>query len=332
MFSAETLAVIFVGLMGLSILLYAILDGYDLGVGILLPLGNQKDSDDMIASIGPFWDANETWLVMAVGVLLIAFPSAHSFILKELYLPVAVLLIALILRGVAFDFRVKAAFSHRPTWDKAFKAGSVLAALSQGYMLGMYIMGFEHSWQSFVFSGLSALGVVAAYSYIGACWLVMKSEGSLQKRAAKWARKAGRFSFIGVLAVSIVNPIINPDVFERWFSLPNMILLLPMPAFCFVLFLIVDRLLKRMPFKDDASCWIPFVGAIMIFFLCFNGLAFSFFPDIVPGKINIWQAAAAPESLSFILWGAMIVIPCILAYTVYSYRVFWGKTKELRYY
>lgn len=332
MFSPETLAVIFVGLMGLSILLYAILDGYDLGVGILLPLENQQQSDDMIASIGPFWDANETWLVLAVGVLLIAFPSAHSFILKELYIPVAVLLIALILRGVAFDFRIKAAFSHRPTWDKAFKIGSLLAALSQGYMLGMYIMGFEHSWQSTAFSLLSAVGVAAAYSYIGACWLVMKSEGELQKKATVWARKAGRFSLLGVVAVSAVNPFINPSVFERWFSLPNMILLLPMPAFCFVLFLIVDRLLKRMPFKDDVSCWIPFVGAIMIFFLCFNGLAFSFFPDIVPGKITIWEAAAAPESLSFILWGAMVVIPCILAYTCYSYRVFWGKTKELKYY
>ncbi len=332
MFSADTLAIIFVGLMGLSVLLYAILDGYDLGVGILLPLDNEEDSDDMIASIGPFWDANETWLVMAVGVLLIAFPSAHSFILKELYIPVAILLIALILRGVAFDFRVKAHFSHRALWNKAFKVGSVLAALSQGYMLGMYIMGFEHSWQSFAFSALSGLGVVAAYSYIGACWLVMKSEGKLQKQATLWARKAGRFSFIGVLAVSIVNPLINPSVFERWFSLPNIILLLPLPAFCFVLFLIIDRLLKRMPFKEDASCWIPFVGAIMIFFLCFNGLAFSFFPDIVPGKITIWQAAAAPESLSFILWGAMLVIPCILAYTVYSYQVFWGKTKALRYY
>jgi cytochrome d ubiquinol oxidase subunit II len=149
MFEANTLAVIFIGLMGLSVLLYAVLDGYDLGVGILLPLSKDEDSDTMIASIGPFWDANETWLVLAIGLLLIAFPAAHSIIFKELYLPTAVLLISLVLRGVAFDFRAKAAFSHKPTWNKVFKIGSLLAALSQGYMLGMYVMGFENSLAGF---------------------------------------------------------------------------------------------------------------------------------------------------------------------------------------
>ncbi|MER2491692.1 cytochrome d ubiquinol oxidase subunit II [Catenovulum sediminis] len=332
MFSAEMLAIIFVGLMGFAILLYAILDGYDLGVGILLPLQEQAQSDSMIASIGPFWDANETWLVLAVGILLIAFPAAHSLILRELYLPAAVLLIALIMRGVAFDFRVKAAFSHRAGWNRIFKLGSLLAALSQGYMLGMYVMGFQSTLAAYVFSVISAFGVAAAYSYIGACWLVMKTEGELQKKSTMWARKAGRLCFVGVLAVSIVNPMINSDVYERWFSLPNALLLMPLPLFCFVLFLIVDRLLKRMPFKGDVSCWIPFVACTMIFFLCFNGLAFSYFPDIVPGRLSIFQAASSAESLSFILWGVIIVVPSILAYTFFSYRVFWGKVRALRYY
>ncbi|WP_017443899.1 cytochrome d ubiquinol oxidase subunit II [Gayadomonas joobiniege] len=332
MLEANTLSVIFIALMGLAIFLYAVLDGYDLGVGALLPLSDSEKSDQMIASIGPFWDANETWLVLAVGVLLIAFPTAHSFILKELYLPVAVLLIALIMRGVAFDFRVKAAFSHRAVWNKVFKTGSILAALSQGYMLGLYVMGFEESYSAHLFALVSAFGVLAAYTYIGACWLVMKTEGELQKKATRWARKAGRFSFAGVVLVSIVNPVINPAVFERWFSLPGVMLLLPMPILCFILFLVVDRLLKRMPLENDAACWIPFLAAIMIFLLSFCGIGYSFFPDIVPGKINIFEAAASAKSLMFILWGAIIVVPCILAYTFFSYRVFWGKVRELRYY
>ncbi len=332
MFEAHTLAVIFVSLMGLSILLYAILDGYDLGVGILLPLKNDEHCNTMVASIGPFWDANETWLVMAVGLLLIAFPSAHSLILKELYLPTLALLLSLIVRGVAFDFRTKAAFAHKPTWNKAFKVGSFIAAFSQGYMLGMYIMGFEQTLSAYLFSILSGFGVVAAYIFIGAAWLVMKTEGDLQKQAVRWARKACWVCFAGVFTVSIVNPLINVSVYEKWFSLPFALLLLPLPVICFILFVLVDQILKRLPLSDDFGCWLPFVTAILIFILCFFGIAFSFFPDIVPGKLTIWQASAAPESLSFLLWGAIIVIPVILSYTAYSYRVFWGKVRELRYY
>lgn len=331
MFEANTLAVIFVALMGFSILLYAILDGYDLGVGILLPLKQEDNSDTMIASIGPFWDANETWLVLAIGLLLIAFPAAHSYIFKELYLPTAVLLISLVLRGVAFDFRAKAAFSHKPTWNKVFKIGSLLASMSQGYMLGMYVMGFESTFAAYSFSLLSALGVAAAYSYIGACWLIMKTEGDLQVQAVAWAKKSGLICFIGILAVSVINPIINPNVFDRWFETPNMLLLLPLPLICFGLFVYSFFELKKLPAKNDKGCWIPFTAASTIFLLCFIGLGFSFFPYIVPNKLTIWEAASAPESLSFILWGAIIVVPVIFSYTAFSYRVFWGKVQELRY-
>ncbi|MAC45394.1 MAG: cytochrome d ubiquinol oxidase subunit II [Oceanospirillum sp.] len=332
MFEANTLAVIFIALMGLAVLMYAVLDGYDLGVGILLPLEQQEDSDTMIASIGPFWDANETWLVLAVGLLLIAFPAAHSLVFKELYLPTAVLLISLILRGVAFDFRAKAVFSHKATWNKVFKAGSLLAALSQGYMLGMYVMGFQSTAAAYGFSLLSAFGVAAAYSYIGACWLVMKTEGELQQQAVNWAKKSGWVCFIGVVAVSIVNPAINPSVFAKWFTWPNMLLIAPLPVICFALFVISDRLLKQLPLPGDKKCWLPFVNAVAIFILCFFGLALSFFPYIVPDQLTIWESAAAPESLSFILWGAILVVPVIISYTVYSYRVFWGKVRELSYY
>ncbi|WP_211355843.1 cytochrome d ubiquinol oxidase subunit II [Colwellia echini] len=331
MFEANTLAVIFVSLMGFAILLYAILDGYDLGVGILLPLTQKDDSDTMIASIGPFWDANETWLVLAVGLLLIAFPFAHSYIFKELYLPTAVLLISLILRGIAFDFRAKAAFTHKDTWNKVFKGGSLLAAMSQGYMLGMYVMGFESTPAAYGFSLLSALGVAAAYAYIGACWLIMKTEGSLQIQAVQWAKKTGVICFIGVIAVSAVNPLINPDVYAKWFAWPTTLYLLPLPIMCFALFTYTQIHLRKLPAKNDKGCWQPFVNAVVIFMFCFFGFAFSFFPYIVPGKLTIWESASAPESLSFILWGAIIVVPVIISYTVFSYRVFWGKVRELTY-
>ena len=214
MFSPEVLPIIFFGLMGLSVLVYAILDGYDLGVGMLLPMDNEAQRDKMIASIGPFWDANETWLVLAVGLLLIAFPSAHNVILKALYLPAAIMLIGLILRGVAFDFRAKVAMENKRKWDVLFKLGSLITAVTQGFMLGMYVMGFEYTTSAVLFSLLSGVGVAAAYSFIGACWLVMKTEDKLQLRAAHWARVTGWLCFAGVLAVCIVNPLINQGVYD----------------------------------------------------------------------------------------------------------------------
>lgn len=334
MFDAYSLPIIFIGLMGLSILIYAILDGYDLGVGMLLPAGEQREAarDTMVASIGPYWDANETWLVMAVGLLLIAFPKAHSLILWHLYLPATAMLIGLILRGVAFDFRAKAAVDYKVAWDRAFKAGSLLAALAQGFMLGQYVTGFELTWPALAFSTLSAFCVAAAYCYIGGAWLIMKTEGDLQTRAVGWTRLAGRVCFVGVLAVSVINPLVNPSVFARWFEFPQVMFVLLVPTLCFFAFVVNDLLLGRLPKALDRHSSVPLLLVAAIFVLCFVGLAFSFFPDIVPGQLDIWQAASAPESLMFILVGVMIVLPVILLYTVYSYRVFHGKTTELTYY
>ena len=327
------LPVIFAGLMGLAILVYSILDGYDLGVGILLPIGKNDDAnrDTMIASVGPFWDANETWLVLGIGLMLIAFPQAYSVVLYNLYIPVALMLIGLILRGVAFDFRVKAAVAHKLLWDRAFKYGSLITTLSQGYMLGLYVMGFNKALPSQLFCLLSALGVTAAYSYIGGAWLVMKTEHELQRRAIRWTRSAGRLGFIGVIAVSIVNPIVNPGVFDRWFDYPLVMFVLLIPTLCYLAFIANDFLLKQLPKQNDQYCWLPFVIVIFIFLCCFTGLVFSFFPDVVPGRLDIWQAASAPASLRFILVGALIVVPVILLYTIYAYRVFRGKSTELRY-
>ncbi|MEJ2669061.1 MAG: cytochrome d ubiquinol oxidase subunit II [Gammaproteobacteria bacterium] len=334
MISADVLSIIFAGLMGLSVIVYAILDGYDLGVGIVLPINTNAETerDTMIASIGPFWDANETWLVLAVGLLLVAFPAANALILTKLYLPVALMLIGLILRGVAFDFRAKAAIAHKLAWDRVFKMGSILTALTQGYMLGQYVMSFEQSLSSFLFCSLSALGVTAAYSYIGSTWLIMKTEGELQKRSIRWARLSGRASFIGVLTVSLINPLVNPSVFDRWFQFPLMMFVLLIPILCFLAFLFNEILLARLPKPNDRHCWLPFMMVTLIFIMCFSALAFSFFPDIVPNKLTIWEAASAPESLMFILWGALFVVPVILVYTAFSYKVFHGKATELRYY
>lgn len=335
MFDKETLAIIFASLMALTVLLYAILDGYDLGVGMLIPLNDEKQSDTMVASIGPFWDANETWLVMAMGLLFIAFPLAHSIVFKALYLPTLVLLISLILRGIAFDFRAKALFTHKPLWDRAFKFGSMFAALSQGYMLGQYIVGFDDSAMSIIFSLLSAVGVAVAYILIGAAWLVMKCEGELQERAIKWFYKALFVSWLGVIAVSIVNPLVNDDVFNRWLSTPAYWALPLLCGLCFVVALVEIKkmsLRKAADADNDDRCWTPFALTVLIYILCFVGIALSFYPEIVPGQLTIWEAVAAPQALNFILWGAIIVIPTIILYTIYSYRVFWGKVSPLQYY
>jgi cytochrome d ubiquinol oxidase subunit II len=326
------LPVIFAGLMALSIIVYAILDGYDLGVGILLPLNNDHQADQMVASIGPFWDANETWLVLAMGLLLIAFPTAHNVILKALYIPSAIMLVGLILRGVAFDFRAKVAQVNKHRWNQIFKLGSLVASTSQGYMLGSFVMGFEESVAAYIFSIMSALGVTCAYALIGSTWLILKTSDDLQLRAIEWAKLAGKISFVGILAVCIVNPLINQFVYERWTTTPFAYFMAIVPFACFTLLFIGNKVLKQLPLKDDSGCWLPFLITVVVYIFCFCGLAFSFYPYVVPGEITIWEAASAPESLRFILYGALVVIPCILLYTIFSYRVFWGKVQDLRYY
>ncbi|MCG7531591.1 cytochrome d ubiquinol oxidase subunit II [Psychrobium sp. MM17-31] len=335
MFGQEALALIFGGLMALTILLYAILDGYDLGVGMLLPLENDKQADEMIASIGPFWDANETWLVMAMGLLFIAFPLAHSMVFKALYLPTLVMLIALIIRGIAFDFRAKALFTHKPIWDRAFKYASLVASIAQGYMLGQYVVGFEQNSTAILFSLLSGIGVAMAYSLIGTAWLIMKCEGDLQVRAIRWFKIALIVAAIGVLLVSIVNPMVNSDVAKRWFNTPAYWLLPVLCVACFAIAYVEISKIRERKWQDttnDERCWAPFLWTVAIYVLCFTGFCLSFYPEIVPGKLTIWESVAAPQALNFLLWGAMIVIPTILAYTAYSYRVFWGKVSPLQYY
>lgn len=325
------LPMVFAGLLALSVLIYAVLDGFDLGVGIMLPLNNSDQADHMIASIGPFWDANETWLVLAVGILLVAFPTAHSLIMQQLYLPVFIMLIGLILRGVAFDFRAKAIVTSRVLWNRLFKFGSCLTALAQGFMLGFYVMGFASSFTAYAFALLSALCVTAAYAFIGGAWLIMKSEGELQARAAHWTRIACWLTGVGILAVSLVNISINPDIMVRWFGGVQALLLLPIPMVCLALLVVVDRYSVSVPRHGDFGCWIPFAAAATIFFFTFCGMVFSYYPYVVPGVLTFNEAASSVQSLEFMLYGVLFVIPAVLSYTIFSYRVFWGKSRALSY-
>lgn len=322
---------IFVFLMALSMLIYVVLDGYDLGVGILLRRAGDADKDAMIASIGPFWDANETWLVLGVGILLVAFPKAHGIILGGLYLPVAFMLAGLILRGVAFDFRVKAHDDHRKWWNRAFYFGSLLAATSQGFMLGIYLLGFEYSLAGVLFAAFVGLCLAAGYSLLGATWLILKSENELLARAVVWARGSLWLTGIGIIAVSVATPLVSSRIFDKWFELSNLFFLAPIPLLTTVIFVGCERSLKRLIAGDARRAWMPFASAVSLFVLAFAGLAYSLFPYLVVDRLTYLDAATSPEAMKVMLIGVAITLPAILGYTAYSYRVFWGKTRELSY-
>jgi cytochrome d ubiquinol oxidase subunit II len=326
----NTLPVIFMGLMGLSMLAYVILDGYDLGVGLLLHRAADADKDTMIASIGPFWDANETWLVLGVGILLIAFPKAHGMVLGALYLPVALMLVGLILRGVAFDFRVKAQTAHKPLWNAAFFAGSGLAAASQGWMLGRYITGLAEGWEYLCFAAVIALLLPAAYVLLGASWLIMKTEGALQRLAVRWAKLAWAPVVIGMGLISLATPVVSATVRQKWFSMPEFILLLPIPLMTLAA-LVGARAVLNSKSVTDKLCWLPFALVVSVFGLGGIGLAYSLFPYVVMDRLTLWQAASATESLAVIAIGCAVTVPAIVGYTVFAYRVFWGKARELSY-
>ncbi|MFN3686915.1 cytochrome d ubiquinol oxidase subunit II [Salinarimonas sp.] len=326
------LPVAFAALLGIAILAYVILDGYDLGVGILTAsAADEAHKDRMVASIGPFWDANETWLVLAVGLLLVAFPFAQGIVLQALYLPVLVMLVGLILRGVAFDFRAKVVPERKIWWDRAFFAGSLVAALAQGYMLGLYITGFERSAANVAFAILTSVCVAAGYAFIGATWLILKCEGALQILAVRWARGTLWLAALGLLAVSVVTPLVSERIFEKWFTFPYVVLLAPVPLVTIGLVFLLALVLGTLPAKGDRFAWVPFAGAIALFTLAFYGLAYSFFPYVVPDTMTIWQAAASDESLIIIFVGALVVLPVIAGYTALSYVIFGGKATDLRY-
>lgn len=328
---ADWLPWAFASLMGFSILVYVVLDGFDLGVGILFPLATQAEQDKMIGAIGPFWDANETWLVLAVGILLVAFPQAHGMILTALYLPVFVMLVGLILRGVAFEFRAKARDRHKRLWNRLFFVGSVMTALAQGFMLGLYVMGLEQTWATYAFAALTAVFLAVGYSFIGAAWLIHKSEGALQSKALRWGRESLWGVILGIGAVSLATPLVSTRLFEKWLSFPQVFYLAPLPIVSGLLIMWLWRMLRVMPFADDRRSWQPFAVATALFALAYLGMAYSFYPYVVPERLTIYAAASAPESLFIIFVGACVVVPVIAGYSVLAYTIFRGKATELRY-
>jgi cytochrome d ubiquinol oxidase subunit II len=313
------LPLVFVGVMGLALLLYVVLDGYDLGVGLLLPFAAEHEKDPMVASIGPFWDANETWIVLGVGVLLIAFPQAHGIILTSLYLPATVMLMGLVLRGIAFDFRIKAGESQKGMWNRIFSIGSLIAALCQGWMLGSYVTGLDSSMLGMSFALLTALSLPALYVMLGSAWLMIKSEPAMALKAQGWAKLAWLPMGLALLLISIATPLISERIAAKWFTLPDSLWLLPIPIIASLCYgWIGMALFGRIHYRPVMM----FFALAMICVMAALGLAYSIYPDIIIGRMQIHAAAAHVDSLMFTLWGVLITLPMILGYTFFVYRIF----------
>ena len=327
----DWLPLFFLGIMGLALLIYIILDGYDLGIGMLLSLADEDEKDQMIASIGPFWDANETWIVLGVGVLLIDFPAAYGLVLTELYLPATLMLMGLILRGVSFDFRAKAKTQYKRRWNQLFALGSLLAATSQGWMLGAYVVGLEHSAVGMAFSAGIAVTLPALYIMLGCGWLIMKADGSLYEKAIAWARWTVLPMGIGIFLLSIATPIVSEAIAAKWFTLPAAIGLLPIPISTSLAYAAIVWVLWQRRILDAGFGWLVFVCLIVICLMSALGLAYSIYPDIVINRMTIWDTASSPESLRFTFYGVALTVPMILVYTVFIYRIFSGKATTLSY-
>lgn len=323
------LPMFFAFIIAFAILAYVVMDGFDLGVGILfpfLPVGRERDS--AMNSIAPVWDGNETWLVMGGGGMLAAFPLAYGMILSALYAPIIAMLLALVFRGVAFEFRWRDP-RHRALWDAAFSIGSIVATFAQGVTLGALLQGvavqnrtYAGGWFDWLspFSVLVGLSLVCGYALLGATWLVMKSEGPLQERCHRFAFRLGVGTIVAMAAVSAATPFLRDAYWERWFAWPQVLFTAQVPLLVAIVTGILFWSLKR------AHHYTPFLMALALFGLGLAGLGVSLYPYIVPPSVTIWQAAAPDDSLKFMLPGVLVLVPIILAYTGYSYWVFRGKT------
>ncbi len=327
---AVDLPVIWAGIIGIAVAFYVILDGFDLGVGMLFPFaGDDAERDRMLASIAPFWDGNETWLVLGGGGLLVAFPRAYSIIMPAFYIPIIVMLLALVLRGVTFEFRAVA--RRKPMWNAVFAGASTLAGLCQGLILGGLVQGVKiengafaggsHDWAT-PFAVLCGVGVVAGYALLGATWLMLKTDGDMARRAATLAKELLVAVLVFMAAVSIFTPLAFPRIAQRWFTLPNLFYLSPVPIATVLV------ALAEWFWIGTRRALAPFLATIALFLLGYLGLAISTFPYMVPPDLTIWQAAAAPASQTFMLIGTSVLLPIILGYTVFTYWLFRGKVGE----
>ena len=323
------LPVIWAALIGTAVALYVILDGFDLGIGILFPTAkSEEERDQMMRSIAPFWDGNETWLVLGGGGLWVAFPAAYAIIMPAMYLPVIVMLLALVFRGVAFEFRTVS--RTKTQWNVAFTAGSLIAALCQGFILAGMIQGVRVENGAFAggafdwatpFAMVCALGVVAGYALLGATWLVMKTEGPVADRARGQSRMLIAAVLVFMGAVSLWTPLANQAIADRWFSMPNILYLWPVPLLTALIAFGGWHALGR---GREVR---PFFAAIGLFLLGYLGLVISWYPYLVPPSVTVWQAAAVPASQIFMLIGTLVFLPLALGYTTLVYWLFRGKVK-----
>ena len=323
------LPMFFAFIIAFAILAYVVMDGFDLGIGILfplLPVGRERDS--AINSVAPVWDGNETWLVMGGGGLLAAFPLAYGMILSALYAPIIAMLLALVFRGVAFEFRWRDP-GHRALWDFAFSGGSIVAALAQGITLGALLQGiavqnrtYAGGWFDWLspFSLLVGVSLVCGYALLGSTWLVMKSEGSLQERCYRLAFRLAIATIVAMAAVSAATPFLRDAYWMRWFAWPQVLFAAQVPLLVAIVTGVLFWSLRR------GHHYTPFLMALALFGLGLAGLGISLYPYVVPPSVSIWDAAAPHDSLAFMLPGVLVMVPIILAYTGYSYWVFRGKT------
>jgi cytochrome d ubiquinol oxidase subunit II len=328
-------ALIWAGLIAFAVLAYIVLDGFDLGVGILFPwVKGQEHRDQMMNSVVPVWDGNETWLVLGGGGLFAVFPLAYSIIMPALYAPFIVMLLALVFRGVAFEFRFKSR-NNQWFWDLAFAGGSIVAAFAQGVAMGALVQGipvvgraYSGGWWDWLspFSLLTGLALVVGYALLGATWLMLKTEGHVAKQASRAARVLGLALLGLIVVVSLWTPFLHEHFMSKWFAWPAMVFVAPVPILvlvCAVLFF------KGISQDKPLTAFLSVQG---LFVLSYMGLLISFFPYIVPSAVTLWQAAAPDKSLKFLLVGAVVLLPMILAYTAYAYWVFRGKVRPTHHY
>lgn len=314
-----------------GVMMYVILDGFDLGVGVLfLVIRDKEERDVMMNTVAPIWDGNETWLVLGGAGLFAAFPLAYSVVLSALYLPLIFMLLGLIFRGVAFEFRFKASDKNRHWWDKAFIGGSIVATFFQGVSLGAFIIGIPVENNEFAGSSLDwirpfplfcGLALLAAYAQLGSTWLVMKTEGKLQSEMYRHSAYLMWILFVSIVVISIWTPLGHPDIADRWFSFPNIIYFSPVPILLLVCFF---GTLTTLAHKATVA---PFLLSLLVMFLGYSGFGISLWPHIIPKSITIWEAAAPEQSQLFALIGTLLILPIILTYTAWSYYVFRGKVK-----
>ncbi|MBS7663974.1 cytochrome d ubiquinol oxidase subunit II [Pseudomonas lalucatii] len=325
------LSLIWAVIIAFGVMMYVVMDGFDLGIGILFPfVGDEGERDVMMNTVAPVWDGNETWLVLGGAALFGAFPLAYAVVLSALYLPLILMLLGLIFRGVAFEFRFKAKAAKRHLWDKAFIGGSLTATFFQGVALGAYIDGFAVVDRAYAggaldwltpFSLFCGLALIAAYALLGCTWLIMKTEGRLQRQMHDLARPLVFVVLAVTSIVSLWTPLAHAEIAQRWFSLPNLFWFMPVP----VLVLVCTWALLRAVARN--ANYSPFLLTLTLIFLGYSGLGISLWPHIIPPSVSLWDAAAPPQSQGFILVGALFIIPFILMYTAWSYYVFRGKVR-----